>query len=76
MISDRISSTNENFEYGYLHSNALLQFCLKLESCKPQKAASHLRKCDVINEVKLFLTVYLLHDILLQVFDVIQSDVA
>ena len=35
MISERISddmytSTYENFEYGYTHSNAFLQFCLKL----------------------------------------------
>ena len=31
----RYTSPNENFEYGYPHSNALLQFELKLERCKP-----------------------------------------
>ena len=30
----RYTSQNENFEYGYPHSNALLQFCLKLERWK------------------------------------------
>ena len=34
----RYTSPNENFEYGYPHSGALLQFCLKFERCKPQKA--------------------------------------
>ena len=54
----RYTSQNENFEYGYTHSNALLQFCLKLERCKLHNAARHPRKCDVINDVKLFPTVY------------------
>ena len=54
----RYISPNENFEYGYPHSNALLQFELKLERCKPHKAARHPTKCDVINDVKLFPTVY------------------
>ena len=49
---------NENFEYGYPHSNAFLQFRLKLEHCKPQKAARHPTICDVINDVKLFPTGY------------------
>ena len=49
---------NENFEYGYPHSNALLQFCLQLECYKPHKAACQPTKCDVINDVKLFATVY------------------
>ena len=31
-------SPNENFEYGYPHSNAFLQFHLKLERCKLYKA--------------------------------------
>ena len=35
-----------------------LQLCLKLERCKPHKAACHPTKCDVINEVKQFPTVY------------------
>ena len=44
----RYTSPNENFEYGYSHSKAVMQFELKLERCK-------------------------LHDILSQIFDVIQS---
>ena len=63
------TSPNENFEYSYLHSNALLQFRLKLEHCKPHKGARHPMKCDLINEVKLFPTVS-------QSFDVIQSNIA
>ena len=35
------------------------------------KAACYPMKCDIINDVKLFLT-----DILSQIFEVIQSDVA
>ena len=66
----RYTSPNENFEYGYPHSNALLQFCLKLERCKPHNAARHQMKYDVINDVKLF------PDIRSQIFDVIQSEVA
>ena len=66
----RYTSPNENFEYGYPHSNALLQFQLKLERWKPQKVPRRPTKCDVINDVKL--------DILSQIFDVtcIRSDVA
>ena len=60
------TSQNENFEYGYPHSNALLLSCLKLEYCKPLKATRHSSKCDIINDVKLFPTVYC--------FDIIQSD--
>ena len=48
------TSPNENFEYGYPH----LQSQLKLEHCKSHKAARHPTKCDVINDVKLFPTVY------------------
>ena len=61
MIFERISvdiPPNKNFEYGYPHSNALLQFELNLERCKPHKAARHPMKCDIINDVKLFPTVY------------------
>ena len=54
----RYTSPNEKFEYGYPHSNALLQFDLKLERCKPHKAARHQTKGDVIDDVKLFPTVY------------------
>ena len=43
---------------SYPHSNALLQFPLKLEPCKLHKAARHPTKCDVINDVKIFPTVY------------------
>ena len=52
------TSPNVNFEYGCRHSNGFLSFCLKLERCKPQKAARHPTICDVINDVKLFPTVY------------------
>ena len=31
---------------------------LKLERCKPHKGVCHPTKCDVINDVKLFQTVY------------------
>ena len=63
MISEGISDDmiylqNENFEYGYPHSNALLQFYLNFERYMPHKAACHLTKCNVINDVKLFPTVY------------------
>ena len=54
----RYTSPNENFEYGYPHSNALLQFFLKSERCKPHNDARHLMKCEVINDVKLFPAVY------------------
>ena len=52
------TSPNENVEYGYPHSNALLLSHLKLERCKPHKAAHHPTKCDVINDIILFPTVY------------------
>ena len=52
------TSPNENFEYGYPHSNALLQFYLNFEHSKPHKTAVHLTECDVTTDVKLFLTVY------------------
>ena len=35
-----------------------LQLELKLEGCKPHKTARHPTKCDVIDDVKLFPTVY------------------
>ena len=47
------TSPNENFEYGYPHSNALLQFELKLERCKPHKVAHHPTKGDVIDTYKI-----------------------
>ena len=70
----RYTSPNENFEYGYPNSNAFLQFCHKLESCKLHKAAHHQKKYDISNDVKLFPTVP--QDKLLQIFDIIKSDVA
>ena len=54
----RYTSPNENFEYGYPNSNALLQFSPKLERWKPHKTARHPTRCEVINDVKLFPTVY------------------
>ena len=53
----RYTSPNENFEYGYPHSYVLLKFLLKLKRCKPHKAARH-PTCDIINNVKQFLTVF------------------
>ena len=44
----RYTYPNENFEYGYPHSNALMQFRLRLERCEPHKAAHHPTKGDVI----------------------------
>ena len=52
------TSPNENFEYGYPHSNVFLQFGPKLKRCKMHKAARHPTKCDIINDIKLFPTVY------------------
>ena len=57
MISERLSDDilpNENFENGYPHSNALLQFHLKLERFKPHKDLRHPTKCYMINDVKQF----------------------
>ena len=54
----RYTSPNENFEYGYHQSNALLQFKLTLERFKSHKAARHPTNCDVIINVKLFPTVF------------------
>ena len=54
----QINFPNENIEYGYPNSNALLQFYLKLECCKPLKVVCRPTKGDVIKDVKLFLTVY------------------
>ena len=51
------TSPNENFEYCYPHSNALLLSRLKLERCKQHKAYA-IQRNDVINDIKLFPTVY------------------
>ena len=53
MITER-TSPNEKFEYGYPHSNAILQFHFKMML----QAACHPMICDVINDVKPFQTVY------------------
>ena len=39
-VYPRLYLPNENFEYGYPHSNALLQSRLKLERCKPHKSGT------------------------------------
>ena len=51
--------------YGYHHNNALLHLFaikhllhLKSELCKPHKDACHSTKCDVINDIKLFVRVF------------------
>ena len=58
MYIQQYNSTNENFEYGYPFSNALLQFPLKLKHCKRHKDVGHPTTYDIINDVKLFRTVY------------------
>ena len=54
----RYTSPNEKFKYGYPHSTAPLQSRLKLKGCKLHIAAHHPTKSDVINDVKLFPTVF------------------
>ena len=46
----RYTSPNENFRYGYPHSNALPQSRLKLERCKPHKSAQTVIKANVIQQ--------------------------
>ena len=65
------TSPNEMFEYGHTYSDALLQLCLKFERCKSHKIAHNPTKCDKINDVKLFMTIYRRSHI----FYVILSDV-
>ena len=51
----RYTSQNVYCEHGYPHSHAFLQPRPPpppLERCKPNKAAIHPTKCDVINDVK------------------------
>ena len=57
MISEHMSD-DIPLKYGNPHSHAILQFCLKLERFKPHNATCHPTKCDVINDIKLFPTVY------------------
>ena len=47
----RYTSPNKNCEYGYPHSNALLQCSIKLGHCKPNKSARRPTKCDIINYI-------------------------
>ena len=54
----RYTSPNENFEHDYPLSNAFLQFRFKLERYKLHKAAGHPTISDLINDLKLFPTVY------------------
>ena len=58
MYIQRYTCPNENFEYGYPHSNAFHQFPLKLKHCKQHKATHHPTKGNIINDVKLFPTIY------------------
>ena len=51
----RYTSPNEVLNMVFPHSNALL----KLERCKPHKAARHPTKDDKIDDVKLFPTAFL-----------------
>ena len=60
MISESISNDIPP-QMKILNPNALLQFCLKFERCKPQKAACHPTICDIIN--------------VSQIFNIIQPDV-
>ena len=57
-ISDDIPSQMKILMVIPIICNAFLQFCLKLECCKPQKATGHLTNCDAINDLQLFPAVY------------------
>ena len=58
-ISDYISPQMNILNMVIPIFNASLQFRLKLESCKPNKAARHPTICYIINnDVKLFPTIY------------------
>ena len=62
MISERISDDiprqmkNLNMVISILMH--FFSFVSKKELCKPHNAAHHLMKCDIINDVELFSTVY------------------
>ena len=56
MYIRQYTSPNKNFKYGYTNSNGFLQSHFKLERCKQHKA--YPKKCDVINDIKLFPTVF------------------
>ena len=57
-ISDDIPPQMKILNMAIPIPKALLQFPLKLEYCKPYKAAHHPAICDIIYDAKLFLTVY------------------
>ena len=75
MISERISNdTPSQIKILNIVIPILMHFCRFVSNwsvANRTKATSHPTKCDVINAVKQFPT-----DILSQIFDVIQSDVA
>ena len=75
MISDRISNDiSPQMKILNPHSNAFLKFRLKLERCKPHKAARHPTLCDLIitsNYFRQYIAGYTV-----AIFDVIQSDIA
>ena len=61
MISEHISDDIPQMKIFTMVIPILMDLMLshlKLENCKPYKASRHPTKCDVINDVKLFLTVY------------------
>ena len=64
----RYTSPNKKFEYGIPILMHFCSFISNFKHYKPHKAACHLTKCGVINDVKLFATVYrVIHsDIVLQ----------
>ena len=72
----RNTSPNQNFEYGYPHSKALLQSRLKLERCEPHKTARHPTDVRLLMTSSYFrlYTAATVYCILSQIFDVIQSD--
>ena len=51
-------------------------FSLKLERCKPHEVVCNLTKCDIIKDVRLVLIVHVYRDILSQISNIIQSDIA
>ena len=53
-ISDKFTSPSENFEYGYHHSYAHLHLAVIAQIGMLHKVACHPRKCDIINDIKLF----------------------
>ena len=57
MISERISDGIPP-QMKILHMVIPILMHLKLERCKPHNATRHLMKCDIIDDVKLFPTVY------------------